>query len=117
MHDLDMAWHGIPSTLTPSQRESLRPHTMSYPIAAHPTDSWETPKLWITTFQRVFKAAGLNGTCGRELPRLFSEAGLKDVQITRYMYPLNDWAEHSDAERRVAEHHKLTIGTEMPQST
>jgi len=116
MHDIGLYWHGIPLTLTPFQRESMRPHTLSYPMPAHPTDAWVSSPPWITTYQRLLEVVGLDATCGYQLPRLFHEAGLKDIQITRYVYPLNEWEGYTDAEKRVAKHHAKTMGNELPAS-
>jgi hypothetical protein len=117
MHDLDFSYHSIPPDLTSSQRESIRPHTFPYPIPAHPADSWLTSVPWVTTYQRLFQAAGMDATCGRQLPRWFHEAGLQDVQITRYAYPLGNWEGYTDTERRVGDYHRKTMGAHMPTRT
>jgi hypothetical protein len=57
----------------------------------------------------------MDATCGRQLPRWFSEAGLEDVQIMRYMYPMGLWEGMTDVEKRFAVHHRDGMGTHMSE--
>jgi hypothetical protein len=117
MHDLDMSRYRAPEPITPSQRASFRPHSLTLAEVeskSHPADAWRTPCSWLTTFGKLSAAKGLDVHCGKRLPLLFVEAGLEDVQIKRYMYPFTVWEGMTDVEKTFATYHKKGMGKHFP---
>jgi hypothetical protein len=117
MHDLDMSHYRAPEPITPSQLTSLRPHSLTFAEVeskSHPADAWRTPCSWLTTFDKLSAANGLDVYCGIRLPLLFAKAGLEDVQIRRYMYPLAIWEGLTDVEKTFAMYHKNGMGKHFP---
>lgn len=117
MHDLDMSIHRIPHSITATQHKTLRPHNL--PVdqvrsTADPTHAFLSRPQWQITLDKLLNAKGLDPTCGSRLPGLFVDAGLQDVQVRRYLYPLSVWEGSTEAEKRCAEHHKGTMGNELP---
>jgi hypothetical protein len=119
MHDIGISIHRIPENLTPSQREMLRPHSLTLEelkSQSHPADAWLAPCDWEHTFKQLCAAKGMDLDCGKKLPFMFADAGLEDVQIKRYVYYLGAWEDMTDAERNFAEFHKKTMAVDLPQA-
>jgi hypothetical protein len=119
MHDLDVSLYRVPEPATVQDRAALHPHSIGYQelrSKSHPADSMLVDAPWCTTFQEVCAAKGMDATCGRQLPRWFSEAGLEDVQIKRYMYPMGLWEGMTDVEKRFAVHHRDGMGAHMGEA-
>jgi hypothetical protein len=109
MHDFDMLTHRVPKNMPASEfRTLLRPETVSQSAfqAGNVTDTFADPPLWFPTLQQLASAKGINIRCGKDLPQLFHEADLEDIQVTRYMCPLGIWGVNGDglteAEKRFA---------------
>jgi hypothetical protein len=118
MHDIDTTLHHVPDPLTPSDRAAISPHsiTLSEQQAnSHPTDAMVAAEDWVAIFQRLCATKGLDATSGKQLPRWFAEAGLEDVQIKRYMYPMGMWDGMTESEKKFAEHHKHGLGATLPE--
>jgi hypothetical protein len=119
MHDLDFSYHRVPDPLTPSQREFLRPHSLTLSelrSKSHPADAWLAPCSWVETFKELCAAKGMDLECGRGLPFMFAEAGLEDVHIRRYVYYFGSWDGMTDVEREFAEFHRKTMAVDLAQA-
>jgi hypothetical protein len=117
MHDLDISVHRAPDPMTPAQRAALHPHSITLAelsSKSHPADAWLAPCDWAETFAKLCAVKGMDITCGRRIPHMFAEAGLENIQIKRYMYPMGAWEGLTDAERNMALHHRDGMGTHMP---
>jgi len=114
MHDLDLSFNRVPSSITLAQRSAMHPHSLSLPSLAHPLDSWAEAKPWVTTLHKILAAKDMDARCGRQLPRLFAEAGLQDVRIKRYVHAHTHADAYRDVEKRYAVHHRDSIGAHMP---
>jgi hypothetical protein len=118
MHEIDISVHRVPDPLTSSDRAVLHPHSITVSelqLKSHPADAMLSPEKWVTTLQRLCAAKGLDSTCGQQLPRMFAEAGLEDVHIKRYMYPMGLWEGQTDAEKKFALHHREEMGIHIGQ--
>lgn len=117
MHDLDLSFHRVPDPITPSQRASLMPHSLTLAEVqskSHPGDACLAPCSWLTTMAKLSAANGLDARCGQQLPRLFTEAALEDVRIKRYMYPFALWDGLTDIEKTFVLYHNKGMGKHFP---
>lgn len=119
MHDLDISLHRVPENTTPELRAALHPHSITFSelqSRSHPADAMLVNEPWVITFQQLCATKGMDATCGRELPRIFSEAGLEDVRIKRYMYPMGLWEGMTEVEKKFAVHHRDGMGVHMGEA-
>jgi hypothetical protein len=119
MHDLDISIHRVPAHTTPSQREALHPHSLTLSelsSRSHAADALLAPCEWTDTFAKLCVAKGMDLNCGQKIPYMFVEAGLENIQIKRYIYPIGGWDGWTDAEQKLAVHHRDQIGSHMPQA-
>lgn len=118
MQDVAVSFYRAPHPLTPPQRAALDPHSLTFSefkSQPHPTDTWYDACDWIKMFQVLCAAKGLDVTCGRQLPGMFSDAGLEDVHIKRYTYAVAPWEGLTEAEKKFAQFHVETMGSLIPQ--
>jgi hypothetical protein len=116
MHDLDTSLHRVPEPTIAEHRAALHPHSITFSeleSKSHPADAMLVTSPWCTTFQELCVSKGMDATCGRQLPRWFSEAGLEDVQIKRYMFSMGLWEGMTDVEKKFAVHHRDGMGAHM----
>jgi hypothetical protein len=119
MHDLDISVHRVPDPMTHSQREALHPHSITLSelsSRSHAADALLGPCDWTEIFAKLCTARGMALDCGRKIPHMFVEAGLENIQIKRYMYPMSVWEGLTDAEEKLALHHRDQIGRHMPEA-
>lgn len=116
MHELDTMRLRVPEGF--SAVDILRPGTVSLSTfqLGHVTDDFLHPPQWFPILQRLVMPKGLDLRPGIHLAQLFSDAGLEDIQVTRYLCPLglSDGLKLTEAERRFAPMYKPFYGYVIP---
>lgn len=116
MHDMDISIYRVPENITPSQREMLRPHSLSLTELqndSHPVDAWRVSCDWADIFKQLCAAKGMDLECGKKLAGMFVEAGLEDVHVRRYAYYMGLWDGLTDVEKKFAQFHEKTMGSDL----
>ncbi|KAH8727957.1 S-adenosyl-L-methionine-dependent methyltransferase [Phaeosphaeriaceae sp. PMI808] len=117
MHEFDNSMCRVPNPINTTVRASLHPHSLGISngqLDPHPADQLSAPFGWMKTWDKLGASQGIDITCGRQLPRLFVEAGLTEVSVTRYLYPISSFEGLTDVEKRFAVFHHETMGAYFP---
>ncbi|OSS45178.1 hypothetical protein B5807_09373 [Epicoccum nigrum] len=107
MHDLSTKiQHILPHI---SSFEHFRPHSITINEIAnssHPTDSYYSPSafIWDSILNKLLALKDVDSYCGSNIGSLFTDAGLTDIHIKRYMFPFGTWDELTGEERGTADY-------------
>src|SRR5690349_18112246 len=107
MHDLSTEiQHILPHI---SSLEHFRPHSITINEIAnssHPTDSYYSPStfIWDSILNKLLALKDVDSYCGSNIGSLFTDAGLTDINIKRYMFPFGTWDELTGEERETADY-------------
>lgn len=99
--------------------EHLRPHSITLSELAthgHPSEAYQVsnPSLWETTLAKLLAIKQADIYCGQNLPLYFSQAGLVDITVKRYMIPHGRWKDLTREEKEMADYIERFVRDVIP---